>query len=127
MFFGKGCIVLTYVDDVIIIGDNVSRIDKLILSLHDGDEKFVFTDEGSIEKYLGVDIKQIDQSKFEMLQPFLIERITALLGINNGRTHERSTPVGKPLLNKGLDGEERKYKWNYRSAIGMLTYLTGSV
>ena len=127
VFFGDGCIVLTYVDDVIIIGDTTSKIDDLILSLHEGDEKFVFTDEGSIDKYLGVDIKKIDDTSFEMTQPFLIERITSLLGIDNGRTHDKHTPVGKPLLNKDLNGVDRKYTWKYRSAIGMLTYLTGSV
>jgi len=31
------------------------------------------------------------------------------------------------LLNKDLDGVPRKYDWEYRGAIGMLTYLTGSV
>ena len=37
------------------------------------------------------------------------------------------TPVGKPLLNKDLDGVPQKYDWEYRGAIGMLTYLIGSV
>jgi hypothetical protein len=35
--------------------------------------------------------------------------------------------VGKPLLNKDLNGVPQKYEWEYRGAIGMLTYLTGSV
>ena len=127
VFYGEGCIVLTYVDDCIIVGDNTKRIDDLIISLHGGDENFVFTDEGSIDKYLGVDIKQIDSKSFKLSQPFLIERITTLLGIENGRTNEKLTPVGKPLLIKDLDGAPRKYDWSYRGAIGMLTYLTGSV
>ena len=126
-FYGDGCIVLTYVDDCIIIGDTPERIDKLITSLHGGDEQFRLTDEGSIDKYLGVNIEQLENGSFEMSQPFLIERITTLLGIENGRTSERDTPVGKPLLNKDLKGVPRKYSWNYRGAIGMLTYLTGSV
>jgi hypothetical protein len=41
VFFGPGCIVLTYVDDCIIIGDSTDRINKLIQSLHEGDEIFV--------------------------------------------------------------------------------------
>ena len=36
VFFGKGCIVLTYVDDCIIVGDLMDRIEALIISLHDG-------------------------------------------------------------------------------------------
>jgi hypothetical protein len=127
VFFGPGCIVLAYVEDCIIIGDSMDRIKKLIQSLHEGDENFVLQDEGSIDKYLGVDIKQLDSSKFELTQPFLIERVTKFLGIDNGKTNEKLSPVGKPLLNKDLNGVPQKYDWDYRGAIGMLTYLTGSV
>jgi hypothetical protein len=68
----------------------------LIQSLHKRDENFVLQDEGSIDKYLGVDIKQQDASSFELAQPFLIKRITKFLGIDNGKTYEKLTPVGKP-------------------------------
>jgi hypothetical protein len=127
VFFGHKCIVLTYVDDCILIGDTHARLDALVTSLHDGDENFKLQDEGSIDKYLGIEISQVDDTSFQLTQPFLIERITQLLGIDQGRTNERLTPVGKPLLNKDLDGVPRKYDWEYRAAIGMLTYLTGSI
>jgi hypothetical protein len=127
VFFGPGCIVLTYVDDCIIVGDSMDCINTLIQSLYEGDENFVLQDEGSIDKYLGVDIKQMNSSKFELTQPFLIERVTKLLGTDNRKPNEILTPVGKPLLNKDLDGVPQKYDWEYQSAIGMLTYLTGSV
>ncbi len=80
-----------------------------------------------IDKYLGVEIKQLDDFLFELTQPYLIERVTKFLGIDNGRTNEKLTLVGKPLLNKDLNGVPRKYDWEYCRAIGMLTYLTGSV
>ncbi len=83
-------------------------------------------DEGLIDKYLGADIRQRDASSFELTQPFLIKRITKFLEIDNGKTNEKFTPVGKPLLNKGLDCVPQKYEWEYQGAIGMLTYLTGS-
>ena len=54
VFFGQGCIVLTYVDDCIIVGDWMHQIDALIQSVHGGDEHFVLQEEGSIDKYLGV-------------------------------------------------------------------------
>ncbi len=84
-------------------------------------------DEGSIDKYLGVNIKQIDANTFELAQPFLIEQITTFLVIADGKTNKKLTPVGKPLLNKDLQGVPRKYDWEYRGAIGMFSYLTGSV
>jgi hypothetical protein len=83
VFFGPGCIILTYVDDCIIIGDTSNCINKLIQSLHEGDENFVLQDESLIDKYLGVKIKQLDDFLFELTQPFLIERVTKFLGIDN--------------------------------------------
>jgi hypothetical protein len=74
-----------------------------------------------------VEISQVDSSSFQLTQPFLIEQIMQLLGFNNGKTNEKLTPVGKPLLNKDLNGIPTKYDWEYRAAIGMLTYLAGSV
>ncbi len=116
-----------YVDNCTIVGDSMHPIHTLIQSLHGGDEHVVLQYEGLIDKYLGVNIKQIDANTFELAQPFLIEKIMTFLGIADGKTNEKLTPVGKPHLNKDLQGVPRKYKWEYCGAIGMLTYLTGSV
>jgi hypothetical protein len=62
-----------YVDDCIIVRDTPDCINKLIQSLHDDNENFVLQDEGLIDKYLGVEIKQLDDSSFELTQPFLVE------------------------------------------------------
>jgi len=72
VFFNHNCIVLAYVDNCTIVGDRHNQINSLIQSLHEGDENFVLQDEGSIDTYLRVDIKQRDKSSFELTQPFLI-------------------------------------------------------
>jgi hypothetical protein len=126
-FFGTGCIILTYVDDCIIVGDTFDCINKLIQSLHKGDENFVLQDEGLIDKYLSVEIKLLDDSSLKLTQPFLIKQVTKFLGIDNGRTHKKLTPVGEPLLKKDLNSVPCKYNWEYCGAIGMTLYLTGSV
>jgi len=48
VFFGQGCIVLMYVDNCIIVGESMHRIDALIQLLHGGDEHFVLQDEGQV-------------------------------------------------------------------------------
>ncbi len=58
VLFNHNCIVLTYMDDCIIIGGTHNQINALIQSLHKGDANFVLQDEGLIDKYLGVDIRQ---------------------------------------------------------------------
>jgi hypothetical protein len=40
--------------------------------------------------------------------------------INKGKTNAKLTPVGKPLLNKDLDGVPQKYDWEYWAAIRIL-------
>jgi hypothetical protein len=44
-----------------------------------GNKDFELTDEGSIDKYLGVKIDDIDENSFEMSQSFLIQRIIEFL------------------------------------------------
>ena len=42
----------------------------------------------------------------------------------SGGRNTKDTPATKPLLIKDTSGEPRELKWNYRSIIGMLNYLT---
>ena len=126
VFLGKNSIVLVYVDDCIIFSKKGSGIaNKLISSLKDGHENFKFTDEGDISTYLGVDVKRHKDGKIELTQSHLIDRFLALMP-NGDDIHTKPTPAIKPLLHKDLDGLPRKHSWNYRQAIGMLTYLQGT-
>ena len=127
VFYRDGCIVLTYVDDCILLGHSIQLIDSVINSLQNGEEDFELTDEGSIDKYLGVLFRDIDESSFEMSQPFLARRILEFLSLSENTTKSRNTPVGKPLLNKDLNGVPRKHTFLYRGAVGMLSYYCNSV
>ena len=49
-------IILVYVDDCIIISKETLFIQKFISYLKAGTEYFVFTEEGTMNSYLGVDI-----------------------------------------------------------------------
>ena len=72
------------------------------------------TDEGDVNKFLGIEINQCDDSTFELHQPFLIDRILSLLGLSNNEFNtdpsSRSTPVARGLLHKDLMGKPRKLK-----------------
>ena len=85
VFFKDECIVLAYVDDCIILGKHMHIVDSVIDSLRMGNEDFKLTDEGSIDKYLGVKIDDINKNSFEMSQPFLIQRIIEFLGLQENK------------------------------------------
>ena len=121
----KNLILIVCVDDVLIFSKKSMWIDIFVKSLFEGDEKFELTDEGNIDKYLGVDVKLHDDGLHELRQPFLTKRIINELNLSSVETQKRPTPVAKPLLHKDLQGKPRVKKWNYRSVIGMLTYLQG--
>ena len=80
--------------------------------MKNGDENFVLTDEGDINKFLGIEITQFDDKIFKTSQPYLTDRIISFLKIDandhNVETNSKSTPVGKPLLHKYLLGKPRK-------------------
>ena len=40
VFFRKDCIILTYVNDCIILAKNMTNVDSVISTLHEGTEKF---------------------------------------------------------------------------------------
>ena len=126
VFLGKSSIVLVYVDDCIIISKKGSGVAKrLIKSLLDGNEHFQLTDEGDLDRYLGVEITKLKDGRVELTQPHLIDRFLAVVQ-QESNINEKPTPATKPLLHKDVDGLPRKFKWNYRQAIGMLTYLQGT-
>jgi hypothetical protein len=49
--------------------------------MKDRPEGYVFTDEGDINKFLGIEIKEITMNNFESSQQFLIKQIVNLLGL----------------------------------------------
>jgi hypothetical protein len=98
-------------------------------SLERGTEQFILTKEGTLDKFLGVDIQKVGVDGFELSQPFLIDCLVSF--VEDGceldlNAKEPPTPVGKPLLHKDENGKVRKHTWNYGTAVGMSGYLQGS-
>ena len=127
LYLKENMVLLTYVDDCIIISPSRKSIDHLISSMQSGPENFKLTDEGGVNKFLGVEITRLDDNSFKLSQPFLIDRILNFLGLCNNEfetdANSTSTPAAKGLLHRNLDGKARKYTWKYRTAVGMLSYL----
>jgi hypothetical protein len=51
-------IIITYVDDCIIVGHSMKDINTFVESMKHGPEGYVLTDEGDIKKNLGIIIKE---------------------------------------------------------------------
>ncbi len=127
LYMTDGMVILVYVDDCIIVGKDMGEIDEFVRSMQQGSENFVLTDEGSIDKFLGIEIKRHGKQEFEISQPFLIDRILAPLQLeHNGfetDSNDKLMPAAPQILNKDLMGKPQKKSWKYRTAVGMLSYL----
>ena len=111
----------------VLFGKDMAILDAVISSVKEGHKDFELVNQGSIDKYLGLLIRDIDANTFKMSQPFLIHHILDFLSLDENKTKGRDTPVGKPLLNRDLDGVPWKHTWLYRGGVGMLSYLANSV
>ena len=87
-------------------------IDGFSKSMKNGCENFLLTDKGEINKFLDIEITQLDENIFKISQPFIIGIIISFLKVDTNSygmyTNTKSTPVGKPLLQKDLSGKPRK-------------------
>ncbi len=129
LYMKDGMVILVYVNDCIIIGKDMGEIDKFVRSMQQRSENFVLTDEGSIDRFLGIQIKRLGKEEFEISHPFLIDCILALLQLEHTGfetdSNDKLTPAAPQILNKDLMGKPRKKSWKYRTAVGMLSYLQG--
>ena len=78
-----------------------------------------------MSKYLAVDITKHIDGSIEFTQPHLLDRFLKLID-QDKNINIKPTPAIKPLLHKDLEGLKRKHSWNYRQAIGILTYIQGT-
>ena len=81
VFFRKDVIILIWVDDCIIFSKDVSIITDIVNILKEDLDVELEEDinGGDVSRYLGVVIDRKKDKSFEMKQPFLMDRILALL------------------------------------------------
>jgi hypothetical protein len=73
LYFKKGMIIITYVDYCINVSNSMKDINTFVKSMKDCSKVYVLTDVGDINKFLGIEIKEITKKKFELSQPFIIK------------------------------------------------------
>ena len=114
-------IVLVNADACVLIGKNSNILESFIDSLKCSDENLDFTDEGSMDRYLDIDIQKLKNNKYILRQQFLIKQIQAM-DIDIKEMNKRSIPVVGPPITKDTDGLDRKGNWHYLSLVCLDTF-----
>ncbi len=112
LFLKENMVLLTYVNNCIIISPSRTSIDCLITSMQNGPENFKLTNKGNVNKFLGIEITKLNEHTFELSQPFLINWILSFLGLCNNEfdtdANSSSTLIAKGLLHQDLSGKPGK-------------------
>ncbi len=66
LYFKMGMIIITYIDDCIIASNSMKDTNTFVKSMKDGPKGYVLPDEGDINKFLGIEIKEITKNKFKL-------------------------------------------------------------
>jgi hypothetical protein len=126
--FTKNWITLVvYVDDAILISPHKSLIRKEIKSLQ---LDFDLTDDGELEDYLGTRFTRKLDGSIKLSQPKIIERVLKIVGLDPTSTQTKlhDTPASDlKILDNDPDALPREQLWNYRSAVGCMSYINAMV
>ena len=121
------CIIIIYIDDMLIIGKEEAIDDEIkVLQGH-----FQVKDPTSLEDYLGVQIVQSDDGKKTWLgQPTIIKSLEKQFGERVAKKKMTITPGTPGFIGGKVDDisyVDEKTQSMYRSGVGTLLYLTNPV
>jgi Reverse transcriptase (RNA-dependent DNA polymerase) len=117
MFFGKGMVVLCYVDDCLFFGPDLRKIDGFIEELEQ--QGFALTKEQDVYAFLGIQmVRDRATGKYTLTQEGLIKKVLRIVGMEN--CNSKKTPAGVTPLGTDAEGAPFSEDWQYASVVGML-------
>ncbi|XP_052167948.1 uncharacterized mitochondrial protein AtMg00810-like [Oryza glaberrima] len=111
-------LLLLYVDDMLITGDDVDHISHVKRHLN---EQFQMTDLGPLSYFLGIEVLHSAKGYY-LSQSKYIQDLIVRSGITDNRT--AATPTDLHLQLRGTDGTPLEDPSHYHHIVGSLVYLT---
>jgi len=123
LFIRHDCIIVTWVDDAIILTKEQGKADQIIADIQKHGLDLDKQGSSGLAEYLGIDIKKREDDSLEMSQRGLIGRIIESMDLKNA--NGKFTPV-VATLSKQPKADLFNRRYNYRSVVGMLLYLANT-
>ena len=120
LWYGRGLMLVQYVDDIGISARTKAEIDKFVKELRDRD--LTLTQEETFSEFLGIKFEKKNDGSIEMTQRGLIKKVLESAGMSD--CNPNATPATQQALGADEDGEPMQETWNYRAIVGMLLYLS---
>ena len=91
-------------------------------------QSYALTDEGDLHDYLGTRFDRHNDGSVTLTQPRMIERALSIVGLHGTDSHiKRHDTPAIDILVPSTKTKPRLQKWNYRSAVGYLSYIQAMV
>jgi len=110
-----------FVDDLLVTGNSVAEINMLRGRMN---ERFLLSDQGQLEYYLGVEISKLDDSNLLLHQTAYAQKV--LMNFYMSECNSARTPLPRDLNLSLMDSPEEvdpKLQSMYRAIVGSLMYL----
>ena len=118
-------ICLVYVDDKILCGPNLDKINEEIRGLgikgEDQVHSFQLKDEGQVGDFLGIRIEKLGPGTFNLTQSGLTNKVLAAANMTD--YNSVPTPNSTVFLSIDAEGDRFDEDWEYATVLGMLVYL----
>ena len=119
LWYGRGLILVQYVDDMGISAENMEQVDAFVAELRA--EGLTLTKEESFAEFLGINFVAHEDGSIEMTQGGLIKKVLEVAGMTDCKPN--AVPAFAAPLTKDPEGEAMDESWSYREVVGMLLYL----
>jgi hypothetical protein len=129
MMFGRGMIVLIYVDDCLFFGPDGAKIDAFVNELEKGKGGMpgmaLTREDDDVYHFLGVSVDSNQKSgKVLLTQRGLIDKVLRTVGLD--ASSRKKTPASSTPLGTDADGDPFTESWQYSSVVGMLLYVSSN-
>lgn len=129
LYCRKDVIFFFYVDDRIFLSpsnDNIDKAVKDLMNQYKAKRKFNVDDQGDITDYLGINFDLMDDGKYKLWQPHLIDQIIEDVGVKANELNRPTPAASTKILRRCQDAPSVKPPFNYRRVIGKLNFLEKS-
>ena len=120
LWYGRGLMLVQYVDDMGISASNPQEIDQFVQDLRD--MGLVLTKEESFSEFLGIKFEEQPDGSIQMTQKGLIDKVLKTAQMED--CNPNSVPAAMKGLGSDKEGAPFSESWSYRAITGMLLYLS---
>ena len=126
LYFRGYIALLVYIDDCIVFGPNLAKLDKVIKEMRTSPKKLRVKDLGNIKNFLGIQVTTSNAKMITLNQPQLIDSNLKDVKFQNN-TIEKDTPaLSSVILQKDSHGKPFNNDFHYWRVIGKLNFLEKS-